>query len=359
MLQSLEIQNFQSHKFTKLDFDPGVNVIIGSSDSGKSAILRTLRWLAWNRPSGDTLRSWWGGKTFVKATLDNGTVERSKDKAEEYVLNDSLTLKAFGLSVPEDVSKLLNLSEINLQAQLDAPFLLSSTPGEVALHFNKVAGLDKIDKSQQNVEREIRELNSYIGKTKKDGKPGTGLLGEKERLTEQLEDYEYLEKYEIELEVLETMEKQKTSLEKALSKLIVSFNNIVDVHNELDDISEIVKLEKKVLHTQSLIDKKRQIDSEVKKITNIVIRHSTIENEIYSYELQMAIEPMVLSLSELIENRKIKSLPFTSLNKLVKSFKGVNLSLKEESEDLTLKIEKFKREMPEECPLCGEIKKIV
>ena len=61
MIQSLQINNFQSHKYSVMELHKGVNVIIGPSDSGKTTILRALRWLVWNRPSGDAFRSDWGG----------------------------------------------------------------------------------------------------------------------------------------------------------------------------------------------------------------------------------------------------------------------------------------------------------
>jgi len=45
MINSLTIQNFQSHKNTTLEFDNGINIIIGQSDSGKTAIIRALNWV--------------------------------------------------------------------------------------------------------------------------------------------------------------------------------------------------------------------------------------------------------------------------------------------------------------------------
>ena len=53
MIKSIDIENFQSHKKTRIDFDPGVNVIIGRSDSGKTSILRALNWVINNKPSGE------------------------------------------------------------------------------------------------------------------------------------------------------------------------------------------------------------------------------------------------------------------------------------------------------------------
>ena len=69
MIQSLHIKNLQSHKDSHLDFCEGVNVIVGPSDSGKSAILRALRWIVKNRPQGDVLRSHWGGETEASIIL--------------------------------------------------------------------------------------------------------------------------------------------------------------------------------------------------------------------------------------------------------------------------------------------------
>jgi len=52
VVEKITIKNFQSHEETELQFSSGVNVIVGSSDSGKSAILRALKWVVQNKPSG-------------------------------------------------------------------------------------------------------------------------------------------------------------------------------------------------------------------------------------------------------------------------------------------------------------------
>ena len=57
MITKIEIKNFQSHKHTVIDFSNGVNVIIGSSDCGKSAIIKAMRWCITNSPAGNSFRS--------------------------------------------------------------------------------------------------------------------------------------------------------------------------------------------------------------------------------------------------------------------------------------------------------------
>jgi exonuclease SbcC len=70
MIDSLSIQNFQSHEKTELEFDEGINIIIGQSDSGKSAILRALNWVVNNKPNGEAFKSNWGGDTKVKIIIE-------------------------------------------------------------------------------------------------------------------------------------------------------------------------------------------------------------------------------------------------------------------------------------------------
>lgn len=82
MIRSIHLQNLQSHKDTKLEFSDGVNVIVGSSDSGKSAILRGLGWVATNRPAGDEFRSDWAGKENTSVSIQLSTGEYSGEYVE-------------------------------------------------------------------------------------------------------------------------------------------------------------------------------------------------------------------------------------------------------------------------------------
>ena len=147
MIESVKLKNFQSHKENTFSFTKGVNAIVGPSDSGKTAILRALRWLIWNRPLGDAFRSDWGGDTEVAVTVDGQLITRYKhDNKHGYKIGKT-DLKAIGTDVPEEVSTILNIDEINLQQQFDKPFLLADSPGEVAQHFNKVAHLENMDRA--------------------------------------------------------------------------------------------------------------------------------------------------------------------------------------------------------------------
>lgn len=125
MIESVKLKNFQSHKENTFSFTKGVNAIVGPSDSGKTAILRALRWLIWNRPLGDAFRSDWGGDTEVTVTVDGQLITRYKHDNKHGYKIGKIDLKAIGTDVPEEVSTILNIDEINLQQQFDKTISIS------------------------------------------------------------------------------------------------------------------------------------------------------------------------------------------------------------------------------------------
>ena len=164
MITSIKIDNFQSHKTTELSLSRGVNVIIGPSDAGKSAILRALIWNLFNRPLGDEFRSHWNKDTSVQIEFNDHNITRSKIKTTNHYIVDGQSLKAFGQEVPVEVLDAHNLDRtLNIQTQIDPFFLLQSSPGEVAKYFNQIAGLESIDKLNKNLSSHHRRIRQDIG----------------------------------------------------------------------------------------------------------------------------------------------------------------------------------------------------
>jgi len=299
MLKKLKIKNFQSHKDTELEFSPGVNIIVGSTDSGKSAIIRALVYLIQNRPQGEAIRSTWGGDTAVEVTTEKDyTILRIRTNSEnKYRVKDYGTFEAIRTDVPVEVQTLLNFNEINLQQQLDRPFLISNTSGEVAQHFNKVADLGVIDLSRKNIEKWLSEITAEI-------KSKTNQLKEFE---EELKNYTHLEKFEIEVEVLEGMEQRALSLRTSKQSLSTLIMDIAEIEEEIEEKSEILKFEKDV---DLLIDKINERDALKEEENN--------------------------------------------LTELITEIVTSNNNISEGKRKLTEMEETFEREMPEICPLCNQ-----
>jgi exonuclease SbcC len=342
MIQSLAIKNFQSHKDSSLEFDPGVNIIIGNSDSGKTSIIRAIRKLVFNKPSGNEMKSHWGGELNIEMFTDDAHVVYKNDKKAEYILGDS-HFKAFGTDVPEEITQALNLNTINIQQQLDSPFLLSESAGEVAKHFNKVARLDKIDLGLQNINSSIREITADIKYAE----------GQEISLTEELTKFEYLEKAEIDLEVLEGMEKRLTSFYSKKQKLMDLNANYYDNSIQIDYHNQTLELEEPINKILDLYNKKNDLEANYADIVSDIGALKVISKEIEAQQDLITIEKPLTDLLHLNLSLKTAVEQKQSLFKALKGINSIKIQLSLSEEEYTRLQAKFERLFPDICPLCG------
>lgn len=347
MIKSLYIKNFQSHEETKIDLSGGVNIIIGGSDSGKTAIIRAIRWLIWNRPSGNAIRSTWGGNTRVRLCTEKGEIVRNKDKTDTYTLRipgrKEMAFKAFGTSVPEEVSRFLNIDEINLQQQFNKPFLLSDSPGVVAQHFNKVARLDKIDSGLQMINKWIRNLTQDIVTNK----------SQRVTLEEGLTKFEHLEKFEAEVEVLEDMDNRLKASNKRLDRLD---ETIAD----LQIISSDIKDKKVLIQKETLVNKILNLYKQLNDGENYLFQLGVLQDKISRIRADMEEwqelsngEDMVLKVLGLYQSKKLNVEQFISIYSAVSELKHIEGLIKTKEKELKVQQATFKREFPNVCPLCN------
>ena len=144
MIQEIRYQNVQPHRQRRLAFEPGLNVIVGETDKGKSSLIRGLRWLALHESASGLITH---GETVMKVGVKtpNGTIIRFKDSKESgYKLGEEY-FKACKTDQPKEVQDRLSLTEINFQSQFDSMFLLAATGGQRAKEINKLVALEDID----------------------------------------------------------------------------------------------------------------------------------------------------------------------------------------------------------------------
>ena len=133
-----------------------LTVIVGPSDSGKTAIIRALRWLYYDIPRGTDFISVQERSARVTLSLADGNKvvrERSRTTYNRYLVNDQ-RFEGFKNIVPAEVMEntgvrpvtvgdlVLNL---NLAEQLDGPFLGKSVSDPArAKVLGKLAGTGKL-----------------------------------------------------------------------------------------------------------------------------------------------------------------------------------------------------------------------
>ncbi len=182
-IKQVRIQGFQSHVDSTFTLSPGLNVITGPSDAGKTAIIRALRWLAFNEPQGEafihTIRDTDGEimaqaeQATVIVELSDGTVISKTRRKGKTVYQHSGYADAWEKAeLPLEIKESLGLTKqqygdnfdtyLNFAFQLDPPFLLSETGSTGAKVLGKLAGTEVVDKSIGVVVKETHQTREII-----------------------------------------------------------------------------------------------------------------------------------------------------------------------------------------------------
>ena len=391
MLKKLTIRNFQSHKKSVLEFSPGVNVIIGKTDSGKSAVIRSLRLITSNQPSGGDYVSHWAKRTHVSLQVDDikDKIEYIRDASSRYIMGEEV-FTGIGTTVPSAVQKALNIQEVNLQPQLEKHFLLMSTPGEVATYFNKVARLDMIDRAESGIKKSINSL-------KRDIEVDTAGIKE---TNEKIQSLNYLYKAEIEVEVLEQLHSKLEKKQKRFSSLTQLVSSLELIEQELSMKDELHLLDKQVSQLLVLSDKltalenisssliplikrHKQNTKTLKKLAEFVSAKNKVkkllglcaeweEKQITLFRLKTAIwkfskykqkektyreltdkQGKVDSLLIMVNALDHKQSYASKLQTLLESVKTITNEMKSKSTTLDILKQKYQDSFPDSCPLCG------
>lgn len=165
MITKLQGVNFQAHKELVMDLSPGVNVITGSSDVGKSSIFRMLEWVILNRPPGDEFKNWDMGKkdtTWVQVDFDEGFLFKERSKDNNWYTTPEGPLKALRSDLPPEITTISRMSEINIHSQHDRPFLIGEKPADIAKSLNEVVGLSVIDRLFRNLNVKLTGLRANL-----------------------------------------------------------------------------------------------------------------------------------------------------------------------------------------------------
>ena len=254
MIKSIDMQNFKSYKDCHIDFDPGVNIIIGENDSGKTNIIRAINLVANNKPSGEEYRSLWGGDTKVTLQVDDKKITRFRsDKENSYILQTNNfkeeVFKSFGQSVPELIQKALNMSSINIAFQLEGPFLLGLSNSDVAKYYNNAVHLEIIDTTIRSITKTLRENTSNL-KINKD---------RQQQEEEKLKKYEWLHDAEDKLILLENMQDTICKKQNEINELKKKIADLSLLKKEEDKIKKITKFNKEIIELLKIQTEKVQL----------------------------------------------------------------------------------------------------
>jgi exonuclease SbcC len=352
-LLSLIVDDFQSHKSTEIEFVPGVNVICGMSQSGKTALFRALNLVVNNRPSGDRFVRHGAEVACVsvigKANNQVFSVTRTKgEKKNTYEVAvgvEEAEFKAFGASVPDKISELFNLTDVNIQDQLSPYFLVLDSPGQISQYIRNIAKFDEIDEIVSLLSGKIRTKTGLIS-----GKE-TSLKSEKTSLSLLLEiDLDIIEKN---LKAYERLQQKDSVLSLEIQDLSSLINSLSRVEEEFDIVSKIdlPLLEKKCSECSSLQASNVSLRHIVDDLTKIVGGLESID------EIQIDISEDIFERKDaLVVDYNFLTTECDDLEELIVYISSVNTCI--ENTDNMLEVEEKERivllSLITECPSCGQ-----
>jgi exonuclease SbcC len=326
-----------------------VNAITGVSDCGKTAIINAFEWVRTNRPLGEEYRSDWGGTTSVKIVLDDHdgnthTVLRKRNNQfNGYIINGE-AVQAIGTTIPDEVTAIFNMCNVNVQKQLDRHFLLSSTAGEVAQHFNKMAHIDVIDNAQKMIKTWIVSIQSKINTDESNLKA----------LNESLKQYEYLDKFDAAVSDIEKLDSKYTQVIIDKTKLESLKIQIQEINTEIKEQEQITKFRKSVDIIIQWISDRNRLKENVTELSSKMSQYLKLEGQVKLNRKLLSLKIPINELDEMIDKRDELQIKYQKLKKytdtliLTKAeYEGIDNMLKDLQDE-------YEKEMPNVCPLCGK-----
>ena len=263
----VKIENFQSHTDSDFTLTQGVNIIVGSSDSGKSAILRAINFVLHNLPARGTTFVRRGEKE-AKVTLwfEDGTiVSRVKGPSTNAVFvtlpdGTHTPYENFGIDLPQEVIKALGNppidkyhGPISYADQMAPLFLVHLSPTDLPRCISQLIGTS-------DYEIAIKALTSNARSLEKQFKENQDRVT---KADEQLAQYDDLD------ERIEAFNLAKATSEEVetISKDLSAGDILIEQHSTI--MKEGLGIKAKLLQSKSIVDLKPSVSSGYQEVKDI------------------------------------------------------------------------------------------
>lgn len=305
--KGMYINNFQSHKDTKLEFAPTITTFVGPSDSGKTSIFRAIELIVKNEPKGTEYISVGESRMTAGLILEDGTeVVRERTKSiNRYNLHHpdgtSLPLEGFGRDIPPDISEALDYYpvkvdtdmsiDLNFSKQLDGPFLLSSDDFSKAKTIDALAKINVFNIALRNTNRKIKNIDTEIRNLDRD----------LDRLAEQMKQFEDLEQTEILLTELGEIIVRLENLEKTRDSYVSLNRQYQQVTDQIKENELLVSTLNGINEAGRLIDTMQLMISKKIMFTNLSTNMKRTAHEISETEKILTEKEKIAELGRMTE----------------------------------------------------------
>lgn len=345
MIERVEIEQFQNHTKTDLDFSPGLNIVCGQSDNGKSAVIRAINWVLTNKPAGSAFCKVdnEGVDTKVKLAFTDGEVLRVRGHKKNHYIFDGTEYKAMRSDVPEEIAEFINIGDQNIQGQFVSHFLISESSGEVARTLNSIVGLEDIDKAHKVIGRIIAESNANI----------KFLKAEFDKYTERMRKFDELDTLNDQLQGLERIQKNIAILENEVEEMNNAVSNIHQIMEGLKGSESVIEFEEKIESLLAVGKNCSELENELvilqKYVREIILGNKTLEIGMDIIGEEDGVRKLLLAYEQ-IEDEEPEAL-ITIIDEITTSLNIQKVVLA--AYDSATKEYEAELKKQDVCPLCG------
>lgn len=348
MIKQLEIKNFQGHKFTSMKFSPGVNIIKGRSHSGKTSIVRAIKWAILNRPRGESFRSWFAGKAETLVTIDFGEnfIVRGKGKTTNYYKVNDTTLEAMRADVPDEVQAVTMMNDLNFHSQHDPYFLIQETPGLVAKKLNEVVGLEVIDETMSRVNKLIN-TNEYDLKSAQEKSIS---------IEEDLKAFNHLEEYESKVKEFDVLYKQSKSLDIKIQSIKQAVVEIKELRGNIELLEGWLTVEGKLDEVKDLLQSTQKQLKQIDLLKRLVNSLHVEKGKIFHYSKKLPLYEKIQQLREAIKDVKRLETQSKIISNTMQSIKRERNTISIQDKQIASLQNTYDQLLKQEgvCPLCKQ-----
>lgn len=316
----LRLKNFQS--LAKADFElADFTLIVGPSNSGKTAVIRALAACLFNTPGTDYITE---GKTEAAILFDDNEnkITYSKGKSAKYQINDK-GYAAIGRGPFSEVEKLgyreLNIDGVSIRPQFsfqhDAPYLISPlyTASTISAVFGSLSNSDLVRRAKHLNEKELKGLTSEVNAEQR-------LFEETDAKLQKYINFDALDQLYLVLLKLEKQQEEKEVQYKRGQSLLQEVNILKEQVNNISVIREA-----SAIYSQSKILNEKHnnfIQIRDRQSTKISLQKIVAILQVLLIEIKILFES-ILKKKVLVEKYKEYRLLQLDLKKLVFEQKAI------------------------------------
>lgn len=302
IIKEVTLENFLSHRSTKIDLTAGINIFIGQNGSGKSSMFEAIKVAIFGPAESERKRliSYGEDRSSISVSFSKGEhtytvvreLELKRDRESTrtaYIDMDGRRIAEGSTAVSEEFQKIVGISKsafINSvyvdQGQMDS--LIKEKPAERKNIFNEIIGLKYYDRVSDIVNEMYRKMTPVMHEK-------SSLRGMRTKLaTDKLDLKRYNQQLDLKIRELNSkVMEQEEEVEKLQSKITqfeASLNNLDNIKRKADQIQNIISDHENALNqlkakNEELINVDREI-SDLKE--SDLYKHG---QDLSSYEMSM------------------------------------------------------------------------